>query len=385
MSNQPRSSRCTPYSPCDGIASVLFLVVLAYRVFLCAQAPEDTSDLLRHLGFSSHLFEWGAKIYHAVPRDFEPEFWTRFWTDQEYIYPPGAMVFFSLFSSAGLGLFAAKLALTLLDLVASVLISRMTSLWCGLLAFSAPVALWYTSHEGMYDGIVVLPLVISIFALDRRRWCVAGALFLLALQFKQFALFAAPMYLHTFYQLPPIDRFRPMIRFGIGMALGMLLFLPFYLEAPDLWIRPLSSQTTLYNPFAWNFFDRRVFLWNPTWLIMWNITASLSVLLVLAMFLIRRRKLESVFESAPLAGFWLVVKSLKWAQFWYVAVVPALALALRRHRRLVLILLLLHWLQCGRSMALLLGRPFGVREKQTTIDLFEKCIWRCDYQAPVHQ
>ena len=133
----------------SGWARVFFMIAFALtmliRLAYCAEAPEDSSDLYRHLGFTSHFWENPAAFYWLMPWQFPHEFWSQFWTEVGYIYPPLALLFFAIFGGLGFGLFWVKLALTLFDLGSSILIARATSWWAGLLVFSAPVTVWYLS------------------------------------------------------------------------------------------------------------------------------------------------------------------------------------------------------------------------------------------------
>ena len=93
-----------------------------------------------------------------------------------------------MFGSLGIGFFWVKLVLTLFDFVSAALIGRATSWWAGLIVFSAPIGVWYTSHEGQYESLVTLLVIISVLSARGRNWIMAGASFMLALQAKQFAI-----------------------------------------------------------------------------------------------------------------------------------------------------------------------------------------------------
>jgi hypothetical protein len=356
-----------------------FGTVLAFRVFLCAQAPTDTSDMFRHLGFSTHL---GLDLYAHTPTDYRPEFWTQFWPTQKYIYPPGVPLFFSVFSVLGLGLFWVKLTLTLCELASSLVFAKMLGPGAGLMVFSAPVSVWYTSHEGQFEGLLGLLIVTAIAAANRRRWVVAGCAWMVALQLKQFAVLLGPFLLARMLVGNRGGRLHSVERFVLGLVLGFLPFALFYWQAPDLWLRPLQNQNLVFNPFHWKFWQAEHFDWSPPWLIAWNSLATYLTLAVILGFIASRRRIATLLEGSPLMLFWLMVKSLNWAQFWYTILVPPFTLCLANHRRLTIILLAVHWLQCGRSIELLRGPEFGVREYQETIDHFRQCMWTCDYRAP---
>ena len=334
--------------------------------------------MFRHLGFSSHL---GLDLYHNTPKDYGTEFWTQFWPTQKYIYPPGVPLFFSLFSVLGLGLFWVKFTLTLCELAASLVIARVLGPGAGLLVFSAPVSVWYTSHEGQYEGLLGLLVVTAIAAANRRKWLVTGLAWMVALQLKQLAVLLGPFLLARMLAGDPHERLPAIVRFAIGLVLGFWPFASFYWQAPDLWLRPLQGLNLFFNPFHWKFWEPGHFGWNPPWLIGWNSVATYLSLAVTLGFIASRRRIAALLEASPLMVFWLVVKSLNWAQFWYAILVPPFTFCLANHRRLAIALLAVHWLQCGRSIELLRGHEFGFREHQATIDHFERCVWTCDYRA----
>lgn len=358
---------------------LMFVPVLLFRLFLCAQPPEDTSDLYRHLGYTSHLLSHGLEIYKTTPQDFAPEFWTQFWPYTPYIYPPGALLFFSVFGMTGVGLFWVKFIFTVFDLISSVIVARFTNLFGGLLLFSMPVALWYTSHEGMYESLVLLPMLISAASAIRGRWFMSGAFWMLALQLKQFPLLLAPLFLSELLRAEPKSRKKWVQRFAIGFVVALIPFLPFYLVALDIWFRPIQLHLT-FNPFSWDFTNRSLFGWMPYWLIVWNAIASGIIFIVAIALMFRRPRFFSFLEALPIASFWALLKSLNWGQFWYVIPAAGFFIGLHRSKRWILLLLILHWLQCGRSLALLTGPAFGIREYQETIDRFQSCLWTCDYQ-----
>jgi hypothetical protein len=266
-------------------------------------------------------------------------------------------------------------------LSSSFLIARETSPIFGLLTFSAPIAVWYVSHEGMYESIVALPVILSIVAARRRRWLAAGICWMLALQLKQFAVFVAPFFVAEIISLENDARKGEIIRFLSGTAIVFLFVLPFYVRTPDIWIRPLQTQAYRFNPFHWQFWTRSAFHWMPAWLIRWNAVATGLFIVLGTIYIFRTRSATDSLHAVPLLGFWTSVKSAAWAQFWYGILTPSFALTMTNSRRLLLAIFVIHWLQCGRSLALLSGPAFGVAEYPKTVDYFNSCLWTCDYRA----
>ena len=360
-----------------------FLLTLAVRLYYCTQAPDDSSDLYRHLGFSSHFWENPSAFYWLRPWQFPHEFWSQFWTEVGYIYPPLALLFFAIFGGLGAGLFWVKLSLTLFDLGSAYLIGRATSWWAGLLVFSAPVTIWYTSHEGQYESMVTLFVVLAVLSARNSRWIWTGASFMLALQTKQLALLIAPYLLYEIFLRRHLQPRKAVFGFLGGFVGAFLPFIPFYLWRHDLWLLPLQNQENLLNPFYWPLFWKKGVLDHfedvSRLRLVWNEVVTTMPLIILSLFLTRGSFLRRVPQALPSIAFWLMIKSMAWVMNWYVILIPGLTLALWRHRRWMAVLLIFYWLQCGQQVASYLGDDD--QESDNTIIRFQESIWRRDYRA----
>src|SRR6266702_4374492 len=124
----------------------LFSAILGVRIVLALQVPSDSSEVLRHLGFTAHLGELGFRFYTATPRDFRPEPWTSVWTNRPYNCPPLALAFFALFSSSVLGVASVKLGLAVSDAGTVHLFRRALPRWGSLLFFASGVLMFYGPH-----------------------------------------------------------------------------------------------------------------------------------------------------------------------------------------------------------------------------------------------
>ena len=313
---------------------------------------------------------------------FPNEFWTRFWTEVGYMYPPVATLFFASFGSLGIGLFWVKLTLTLFDLASSVLIARATSLWAGLLVFSAPVSVWYTSHEGQYESMVTLLIVLAVLSARRGRWFLAGATFMLALQTKQLAILITPYLLYEIFLRRHLQPHRAIAGFLAGFGLAFLPFMPFYWWRHDLWLLPLQNQENVLNPFFWPLlWSRRVmehFEGVSRLRICWNEIVTTTPLLILGVFIFRGSPARRIPQALPGIFFWIMIKSVAWAMNWYMILLPGLTLALWRHRRWMVLLLIFYWLQCGQQVASLEGDDD--REEGSSVTRFQQALWHADYR-----
>jgi Gpi18-like mannosyltransferase len=363
--------------------ALFFLITFLVRVIYCAQAPEDTSDLYRHLGFTSHFFENPKGFYWLLPSQFPDEFWSQFWTEIGYIYPPLALLFFAFFGTMGIGFFWVKLVLTMFDLGSAVLIARASSWWAGLLVFSAPVTVWYTSHEGQYESMLTFLVVLTVLLARNGRWFWAGVAFMLALQTKQLAILIAPYLLYEIFLRRRLHPQKVVLGFLSGFLGAFLPFVPFYYWRHDLWLLPLQNQDNLLNPFYWPFFWRREAIDHFEEVshlrIVWNEVVTTLPLLILLFFISRGPFLRRLPQALPSIAFWIMIKSLSWVMNWYMILIPGLTFALWRHRRTMAVLLVFYWLQCGQQVASYVGDDD--HEEDETIARFHECIWHFDYRS----
>jgi hypothetical protein len=356
---------------------VAFAALAALRVALCFQVPLETTDAYRNLGYARHAFELEPSVYASVAADYAPETWTAIWSDQGFIYGPVVLVFFWVFGWAGLGLVHVKLALGAVDLVVAALFARRISPWAGLFYFAAPIGLHFVSREGEHESLQTLWIALAAIAVQSRRWGPAGACFALAVQTKAFGVLLLPWIALEWWREP--SRAGALAQLAAGGALATLPFAFFYLQEPLLLLHPLRRGIDFaYNPFAWNVLDRARFLWNPPWLVAWNAIFSGAALAAALVFTWRQRRQRDAHALAPFLLFWLVTKSLRWAQFWYPIAAPGFLFCLERRRKAwVLLLLALHAAQCARSATLLVGPPYGFVESALHRAQMRACLYHC--------
>ena len=367
-------------------ALFIFLLALTYRIYACFQVPAVTSDVLRHLGYSSHALENNFAIYNTTAENFAPEIWTRYWSEQPYIYPPVTLIFFYLFSVFHLGIFWVKAVLTLVDIGCSYLFYRHISKLAALLFFCAPVSLWYTSHEGQFEILQTLFIILNAISVRKHKWRFAGFWFAISVQIKQFGVLLFPWILYEIWKNSH-KKDQPFIntayKFYQGLLLGFIPFLVFYIQTPLLLLLPLTSGSTFtYNPFAWNLLNSKLFGWNPRWLVLWNAVfsyAPIAMLIIVAIVAWKKRKFATVVSTVPLTSFWFITKSLKWGQFWYSILAPGFLFCLSR-KSLIHLLLLLHLMQGLHSTVAILIKPIGAKESQHSLALMQSCFFICEPQ-----
>ena len=361
----------------------LFIAVLALRIFYCVQAPLSTSDLFRHLGFTSHLFDDPKHFYYLVPTQFSSELWASNWASTVYIYPPVILLFFSLFAKLGLGFFWVKLVLTLTDVLTCILIGRSTCWIAAILFFVSPVSVWFSSHEGQYESLVNFLVVISVISARKGAWKTAGIAFMLALQAKQFGLLIFPYLIFEVFNRDKSKQLRSIKGLVIGILIGFVPFLPFYYWRSDILLLPFEAKIAGYNPFFWPI------LWNhsavlahfaghTTPRILFNATTTLLPLILIGFLLLRGRFWWKLPQALPAVSFYCILKSLGWGMCWYLNMVPGLVLAMWRHRVTVILILIINCFTFKDYFEII--RCDRLNQDPKIKQYYERLIWFADYQ-----
>lgn len=362
-------------------AWLLFGIALTYKIYACFQVPTVTTDVIRHLGYASHALENNFAIYTTKAEDFIPESWTRFYSKQTYIYPPTTLIFFYIFSVFHLGIFWVKAVLTLIDIGCAYLFYKHVSKLAALLSFCLPLSLFYTSHEGQFEILQTLFIILNAISVRQQRWRLAGFWFAISVQVKQFGVLILPWILYEMWSNRHKEH-QSFVQIGLmffqGLILGFLPFLPFYVQTPWLLLLPITEGSDrIYNPFAWNLLNP---LRDGQWWIVWSILfsyAPLIVLLIVSVIAWKNRKFAVSISTVPLILFWFINKSLKWANFWYAIVAPGYLFCLSR-KSLIHLLLLVNLMQ-GLNGLKEIAFP-RIEELPPTIALLQSCMFTCDPQ-----
>ena len=363
-----------------------FALALCYKIYACFQVPAVTSDAFRQLGYASHALENNFTIYTTKALDFKPEAWTAFWPEQPYIYPPVTLLFFYFFSIFHFGIFWVKIALTTIDLFCTYLFYKHVSKLAAALFFCAPVMLWYSSHEGQFEVLQTLFIMLNAIAIRKRQWRVAGLYFAISIQIKQLGVLIAPWMLYEMWREKTISGesfYLTLIKVVQGATLGFIPFLMFYIHRPNLLLLPgISGSQLIYNPFAWIFVMRRFFAWQPRWLNCWYAIFTYAPLILLVRAVFRWKKREQIISAIPLISFWVLIKSLKWAQLWYTIINPGFIFCLSANKKFIHLLLCLHLIQCLYSTVAIIYKPIGpILESQQTHNLMKSCMFTCNPQS----
>jgi hypothetical protein len=357
----------------------LFLFASLYRIYACFQVPLVTTDVIRNLGYASHALENNFAIYNTLAIDFNGEIWSRFWSNLTYPYPPVTLLFFYIFSIFNLGIFWVKLTLSFINLACAYLFYKKISKVAAILVFCAPISLWYTSHEGQFEALQTLFIILNAITIKNKHWRLAVFFLAISIQVKQMGLLIAPWMLYKIWRGQDSESLPSVLgKATQGLVLGFFPFLGYYLQTPYLLLQPFLTIRDIpldfSNPFAWrllNFYYVPLIVLVLTVILGWN-------------------KIERIVSVVPLGSFWCLIKSLKVARVWYTIVSPGFLFCFPQRKKLICLLLVLHIMENLSSVSLLvLSEPFGFvdspqmrkreyMESKETRTIMESCMFKCN-------
>jgi hypothetical protein len=330
----------------------LFVAATLYRLYLCLQPPITSTDLLRYIGFGKEFWKYGLTIYNYPAEHFVGTPYAQHWPAMHFIYPALAMLFFALVSKIWPALVFGKLVLTAIEGLNAFLIWKISDdRLLALLYYISPASLWWFSREGQYEPLLVLFGLIALYLLARRpQWAYLNMA--LAIQTKYTPGFLLPYFLRKkigwreglFF----IAGFIPSILFTLRSEYIFRIFTPGYMP-------------TNCNSYTWNILNAERLCGTPFWLVIANALLTYGMLILCLVFATRcvlsPSKVNRVFEYLGLALIIIFLKSITWAQFWYIPTLPLFALTIEepRERRLFFFLCLFEM----AAIHNLLIAPFG--------------------------
>ena len=325
----------------------LFAAATLYRLYLCLQPPLTSTDLLRYIGFGKEFWKYGLTIYNYPAGHFVGAPYAQHWPTMHFIYPALPILFFALVSKIWPALFFGKLVLTAIEGLNAFLIWKISDdRLLALLYYISPASLWWFSREGQYEPLLILFGLIALYFLSRHpQWAYLNLA--LAIQTKYTPGFLLP------YSLMKKIGWREGLFFVIGFIPSIL----FTLRSEYIFrIFTPGYMPTNCNAYTWNIFDAEKLCGTPFWLVVANALLTYSILILCLVFAIRRvlpapsategspskgrvlrlSKVHQVSEYLGLALIIVFLKSITWAQFWYIPTLPLFALTIEepRERRL---------------------------------------------------
>ncbi len=329
------------------------VVVLAgvLRGWFCTLLPVNSGDLPRHILYGLFVLKHGLATAGVPLARLDPGLATVSWANAPYNYPPLALFFFVAVAAVSPTLFAAKLALTLIEGVNAWLLARVTgSRWLGVLYWASPVSIWWVSREGQFEPLQALFMLVALLLLRRSKPAAFAAL-ALAVQVKLTALLLAPWFVVKALREEP-----GVLRASLAaFALALLPTAAASLSYPVVDAIRSTFGTLSYNPYYWNVAARGIFKWNPGWLVACNALATYGAIGFLAW---RAWKSREPVAYVGAIGFLVLIKVSTLAQFWYILLFPAFVAPIPE-KKVRFWLIALTPLLDVRSLLELLTGPFG--------------------------
>ncbi len=334
---------------------VIALGIGAFRLYYCAQLPVNTGDIVRHLVYGFLVNQDGLGMAGKTLVEVNPLYASVSWSNLPYNYPSIPLFFFAAISAISPTIFSAKLALTVLEAISSLLIYRYSKdRWLALLYWIAPMSIWWVSHEGQFEALQNVFVFAALVALSRHT-AVSFALLAMAIQVKLTAVLLLPLFGLFLLRKTSPQTMRTLLFASIALLGGFLptiLCLAFF---PAISQVLHFSSPLQYNPYYWNPFHETIFLWNPGSLIAWNQIASYGLLLFLVLVAMKRRLWKEFL--APVL-FLIVCKGHTNVQYWYMQLLPSFCLPIQQRRLRLALFAVVPFLDV-RSAIQLFFQPFG--------------------------
>lgn len=336
--------------------SLFFFVAMAavggIRLYYCFLLPVNTGDAVRHVCWGLIVNQHG---YDAITHNllhWEQNLGFVSWAKLPYNYPIFSLLFDQLCAMIYPSIFTYKAILTLIELVNSYIIGKLTNSRLLALAYwGGPFSIWWVSREGQFEPLQSFFVLIAIWLLNTDRYRnVSWAFLAVAVQTKLTAIFIIPYFIYREANLRNLrERF---IYFSCAMIPSVLLM---HVANP---MRLLFNSFALkYNPYYWNFFQSDYFAWNPPVLVLLNQVSSYFIIAMTIIYIYNYFN-KAWFDIFPLLSFIIFLKSITNAQFWYVNSIPPLIMTISKPKWRRLFLLLLPFLDLRSLLEMVLG-PFG--------------------------
>ena len=341
------------WSTCSSaILAIVIISVGILRIYYCCQLPVNTNDVLRHIQYGLLVNENGLRVAGLPLDEIGADFEHIPWHTLPYNYPIVTLLFFTLVARTSPTVFFAKLALTLLEALNSLILFRYSrEKWLALIYWASPVSIWWVSHEAQFEPLQNLFVLTALCLLSKKRSRESLVFLTIAIQVKVSAVFLLPFFIYS------IKRQIEPKHYLTALVVGSMptVYSRFFFPSVENVFR--YSSALVYNPYYWNFLRTRIFLWTAQlrWFMACNQISSYLMLAVLVALAFRQR--NAVQLLAPIA-FLVFVKVRQNAQFWYMALFQPFLLPIRNKKLRFLLFLLTPLLDIRSTLQILLG-PFG--------------------------
>lgn len=330
---------------------LLIIGVAALRFFYCIQLPVNTGDIIRHIYYGLFVDQNGLSAAGKSLVELDPHLQKIAWSSLRYNYPIVTLFFFAIVVKFSPTIFFAKFVLTLIEALNSLLVYKYSKQrFLALIYWASPISIWWVSHEGQFEPLQNIFIISALFFLPKRK-SLAFILLALAVQVKLTAVLFLPYFLLQTRH----EKLGSLTHIFTAFVIGFLPTIVTIFHYPAI-SQIFSTITSLnYNPYYWNFFNHRMFGWNPIGLIIINQLSSYGILFFLFICMFKHGDIENFI--APCL-FILICKLNNLCQFWYFILFMPFLLPIY-DKRLRLRLFMITYFLDVRSLAQILCGPLG--------------------------
>ncbi len=309
-----------------------FLLIGLLRLMYCFRVPLDTTDLMRNLGYGIEFWRYGIQVYNLAPEDFSPASYSVLWSVHHYTYPAITLLFFAILSLTWPSIFFGKLILTIIAAINCRLIYKLTeSRLLSLLYWLHPISIWFGSHEGQFEEMVVFWVLLSLIYLQKRN--PLSYLFLaIGIQTKLFPVFLFPYFVWKTYKEG--NRF---LECAFWYCIGFFPSMIFFFGSQYLDPLFASGYVPNLNHIPWAVLGFQIFPLHPMGIMFIHTLAGVCFLSLSFAFIWKTKELFPYFASLVFVFF---VKYNNIAQSWYMLLATPFCLTIEneKHRRVLFIL-----------------------------------------------
>lgn len=282
----------------NSFRNVLFAGLLL-RLAVFPFAPQWSDDFVRFL-WDGELLKIGQNPFHQTPREWQegnvdPDnayrnqlFESLNSPDYYSVYPPLNQAIFWLGAKASIGFVSnGYLALRLILLLGEIGVFAL--LWKLLMAFQLPTKriFWYWLNPLVimeitgnlhFEGLVLLFLIASIWAIQKGKLGLSGSFWGLAVGIKLLPLMLGPVFL-------AFEKSRKSVWFWAGMTLAIVIsFIPLWID--DSWVNFAQSLKLYQGKFEFNASIYYLLREVGYWIEGYNTIAFLTKILSLTTFIL---------------------------------------------------------------------------------------------------
>lgn len=303
----------------------LCIATALFRLYYTTEIMTITGDTLRLIIHGIYVNQQGLSAAGQSLTDQSEIYGRIAWSYLPWNYPAIALLFFTLISKTLPTLFFAKLILTAIEACNAWLVYRFSgNRWLGLIYWMSPVSMWWASHEGQFEPLQNLFVLLALVLLARRpAWSLV--MLAIAIQVKLTAGAFLPYFAYRIYK----DYREDMIKIAAVFAAGFiptLITMYFYPALSQIFS---TLETLVYNPWYFDFSNRAMAGEVPATI--WFVDQLVSSLLLLVLLVCIATQRLKFHYAPPLIFMLFAAFSTKFLGWYWLVLMPFL-LVIPNHR-----------------------------------------------------